>query len=303
MISVCYITNRIQPQIGWFFDSLHRECKGDYSDLTVIVVDYFAAERHAGSPRGKCQFVYTTPKPCVWQGPHRLTKKDYFAAANARNTALCLAPDGHIAFVDDLSVLLPGWLNCVRQSQRENYIALGTYQKVKCLEVKDGLVVSFAAFPEGIDSRSKLCSQPVTSCGGNWLYGCSFAAPVEALLDVNGSDENCDSTGIGSEDYCLGIRIGNLKKYSFRYDKRMMTYESEEGHRNPVYPKGTDKGVSPNDKSHSILRMAQQSKWAPNYFGEGGIRALRQKALAGEPFPVCQIPQHDFFDGQSLSEL
>lgn len=303
MLTLAYMTGRKDSKIDWFWDSLKRQ---GIPDRVVIVDRHFEKDHPTfwkSMDLSGCEVVHTAPKPTVWQGKHRLTKEEYFAAANARNTAICYALDGHIAFVDDLSVLLPGWLDCVRQSMAENYIALGAYKKVKKLVVENGEVKSFEEFPGGVDSRLRSATGDQTSCGGSWLFGCSFAMPVEAYLSVNGSDENCDSTGLGSEDYCLGIRIGNTNKYSFRYDRRMMTYESEEHHHIEAPLKRMDKGVSPNDKSHAILNAVMGSTWAPNYFGDGGLRALREKILNGEDFPVTQIPAHDWYDKQPLSEL
>src|SRR4029453_16354268 len=150
----------------------------------------------------------------------------WFAAANARNTALCLALDGYIAYVDDLSVLLPGWLIQVRAAMSAGYIGCGAYKKVKNLEVdKKGNVVNYTEFAAGIDNRLAHAST-LTDCAGNWLYGCSCAIPVDALLAINGwAEDLCD--GLGSEDYCTGLVLENAG-YKFKYDPSMMTYESEE---------------------------------------------------------------------------
>ena len=240
--------------------------------------------------------------PSVWQGKHRLTKKDYFAASNARNTALCLAPDGWIAYVDDLSVLMPGWLFCVRQAIEKNYIVLGAYKKVLNLEVDSDGNATYTDFPAGVDSRwnSGHPDKPVHAAG-SWMFGCSLAAPVEAFLRINGWDTDCDS--LGSEDYIAGIMLEKAG-YRFMYDRRMLTLESEERHHDGSSFARFDKGVSPNDKSHALLKMVMNGrKVAPNYFGEGGISAVRNKVLKGEQFPIIQCPMHDWFDCQPLSEL
>src|SRR5256885_12564266 len=190
-LTIAYITNRDDCKIQWFLDSLARQIQpGD--EVRIVVVDFFAHEREKGLVciAGSIFPYLVPPKPNPWQGPHRLTKEDWFAAANARNTADCLAPDGHIAYVDDLSVLLPGWLDCVKQSMRENYVALGAYKKVKKLVVEDGEVKSFEENPFGVDSRLRQVTQDQTSCDGSWLYGCSVAMPVEAVLEVNGFPED-----------------------------------------------------------------------------------------------------------------
>ena len=315
-LTIAYFTNRPDPKIRWFFDSLHRETGGDYSGIKVVVVDFFAHDRMSGrlaqSGGGytalmdaPCSPVVVAPKPTVWQGPHRLTTQDYFAASNARNTAICHAPDGYIAFVDDLSVLLPGWLNAVREAMAGGYIALGAYKKQKQLVVENGNVVSFEEFPLGVDSRWNHGndSRPVTAAG-SWMFGCSLAAPVQAFLDINGFDEDGDS--MGGEDYAAGMML-EKHGYTFKYDRRMLTYESEEDHAQlPVFKRVIKKThMHPIDASHAYLSMLTTGgrTKAPNYFGEGGITALRQHILAGGEFPITQIPQHHWPDGQPLSEM
>lgn len=303
-LTIAYMTNRPDPKIRWFFDSLHRETGGDYTGIKVVVVDFHFGQpgRHPGCDLSGVPLVHLAPKPTVWQGPHRLTSTDYFAASNARNTAICHAPDGWIAFVDDLSVLMPGWLSSVREAMAGGYIALGAYKKVKKLVVENGEVKSFEPFPAGVDSRWNMGSDNyAVSAAGSLLYGCSLAAPVHAFLEINGFDESLDS--IGMEDCAAGIMLERAG-YSFRYDRRMLTLESEEDHAQlPVF-KRVDKGVSPNDSSHAYLKMLNSGRnRAPNFFGEGGIAELRKHILAGGEFPVVQIPAHHWFDGQPLSEM
>ena len=291
-LTIAYITFRRNPRFHWFTESLAREMNGRNTGVRIVVVDYYANERSE-----KVSQFHVAPKPCVWQGPHRLTSRDYFAAANARNTALCLAPDGWIAYVDDLSVLMPGWLNAVSDAMESGYIAQGAYKKVKDLSVRDGKM-SYTPFTPGVDTRwwkgSDVCAVPSAP---DWLYGCSAAMPVEALLSVNGWEEACDS--LGSEDYITGFNLSK-KGYEFRYDRRMLTLESEEGHHEePSLPR-FDKGQSPNDKSHKILELAREGKLSNEHVN---IREMRHAALKGEPFPIPTKPTHDWYDNQPLSEL
>lgn len=317
MLTIAFFTSRKEPKIEWFFDSLHRETGGNYDGIKVVIVDLWEPYRlklgssavHFPETRGflgvKVPHIHVSPKPCVWQGDHRLTEEDWFAASNARNTAICLAPDGWIAFVDDLSVLLPGWFAAVREAMAgpQNKIICGSYRKVLKLEVADGNVKSFDDHPGGHDNRAAhVTGSGPHPCAGNWLYGCSLAAPVEAFLGINGFPEAlCD--GLGFEDVIAGIML-EKRGYTFAYDRRMMTYESEELHAQLPVMKRSDYGVSPEDKSHAVLRIAQQGDgWHPNYFGPEGLRGLRQRVLAGEPFPVMQIPQHEWWTGTPLKDL
>ena len=253
---------------------------------------------------------HVPPMPCVWSGPHRLTKQNWFSVSNARNTALCLAPGPFIAFVDDLSVLLPGWLDAALEAR--DYIGAGAYSKVKDLVVEDGLVKSFTPYPSGVDSRLGVVKNEVQEIDGGGLFGCSLAGPIEAFLSVNGwPSDLCDS--LGFEDCITGIVLQNAG-WKIKYDKRMMTYESEELHHvGEVFRKEdwhkneagefVTGGNGKDDKSHSVLNIARQSKNFPNSFGEGGIRELRRRVLAGEPFPIPQSPDREWYSGKLLSEL
>lgn len=283
--------------LWWFFDSLNRECGNDYSGLKILVIDTTSNRRTLDYNR----LLWTKPKPTVWQGPHRLTQRDYWAKCNAANTALCLAKDGWVSFVDDVSVLSPDWLNRVRSAMlRPMTCTLGSFKKVKNLNVQDGVAVAFDEFPSGVDSRWNSGSDngPVP-CGGDWMYG-HVTAPLEAFLKVNGYPEAlCDS--LGFEDVLTGIAIQKAG-YEFRYDRRMLIYESEELHHTEGAAfKRFDKGVSPNDKSHAALARVQAGDFS--IWNNYDLRELRQKVQRGEPFPLPSGPTTDWYDGQPLSEL
>lgn len=306
MLTVAYMTSRRDCRIEWFFDSLMRQAGSEFFGMRVVVVDFFAGEREDYKEYRRLEnVVWVEPKPTVWQGRHRLTSRNYFAASNARNTAICHAVDGHIAFVDDLSVLLPGWLACVKEAMAEE-VTLGRYAKVEKLVVDKGEVISFEAKPVGEDSRYQEGRGPVKfQVSGEWMYGASLVAPVEAFLRINGFDEDCDS--MGSEDYICGMMLERAG-YRVFYDQRMMTFESEELHHvEPAFAriiKPYVEGVSKfrdKDASHAILNMVRRGRSvAPNYCN---LRYLRQFVLNGGEFPVAMNPQHDWRDGQPISEM
>lgn len=308
-LTIAYFTSRKQSCIEWFSDSLARET-AQHPDLKfrVVVVDFYANyDTDPLRPFTKNGWTLTAPKPTVWQGKYRLTKADYFAASNARNTAICLATDGWIAFVDDLSVLMPGWLTAVRAAMAGNYIVCGAYKKAKDMVVEGGVLKSFTEHPPGNDHRWQHGSdQQAVKCGGGWMYGCSLAAPVEAFLTINGWPEPCD--GMGYEDSVTGAALERIG-YTFRYDRRMFTVESEELHAQlPVMrredPCRGDPNANPrDDMSHAMLRMFSQSRRFDNYFSEGGIRGLRHHMLAGGAWPVVQIPEHRWFDAKPLRSM
>lgn len=295
MLTIAYVTNRLYPCWHWFFDSLANELRATPTEVRIVVVDQHKEDRELPA-----HVVHVAPKPCVWQGPHRLTTRDYFAAANARNTALCLAPDGWIVYVDDVSVLMPGWLARVRQAMDEGYVACGAYRKVNGLDVVDGVVKSFSDHPHGHDSRwSQGSDTEAVRHGPGILYGCSVAAPVEWFLDVNGWEEKCD--GMGYEDSVMGIMLMK-KNRELRYDRRMLTLESVELHyQGEVAVRVDKKMVAFPDASHAILHQTKTGNGrAQNLFD---IRELRQQVLSGSPFPIPTRPAKHWPDGQPLGEM
>lgn len=322
-LSIAYFTSRRNPAIEWFFHSLHRELKGEYADVRLVVVDFWSQElphhnwtqedadkrrmhwKYQLLPNDVIDLFFVAPKSNPWNGKDKITKVDWWAASSARNTAVCLAPDGWIAFVDDVSVLMPGWGDEVRRAMAGDpkRICCGSYRKVFDLVVDMGNVVSLRDNPAGHDNRwGTGHDDHAVECGPNWMYGCSLIAPVEAFLEINGWNEAL-CNGLSFEDVITGIQLSK-KGYSFEYSRKMHTLESEELHAQLPVMKRSDYGVSPDDKSHAVLRMAQEGNgWHPNYFGEEGIRGLRQRVLAGEPFPVCQIPEHEWWTKTPLKDL
>jgi hypothetical protein len=304
MLTLAYLTSRKEPHFEWFAFSLSRELKANpdvkLSGLRIVIVDYYAHERSFefdDLPIGFFgSFLHVAPKPTPWQGQFRQTQHDYFAASNARNTAICFSPDGYVCFVDDLSVLMPGWLAAVVEAQSKGYIACGAYRKV--FDLKVGENITYQDNPHGHDSRWRSGhDRAAIPCSGNWAFGCSLAAPVEAFLEINGYPEACD--GMGYEDCVTGVAI-ERRGFQFRYDRRMLTLESEEGHHVGTPMLRRDPGVSPNDKSHAMLARYMGVRSFDNPFD---IRQVRQAVLAGEEFPLPAPNQAEWFTGTKLSEL
>lgn len=311
MITFAYFTSRRSPLIEMFFASLDRELAGDYTEKRIVVVDFWGDQlgrteyiRSLASRDQRKVLIHVPPKPNVFQGKHRLTTDHWWDAASARNTALCLAPDGYIAYFDDLSVLLPGYGKQLRLAMtKPNVITLGAYQKVRRLDVQNGEIISFEPYDGGKDNRYEhgRDGEP-TVCGGQWLYGCSLVGHTDAMLSTGGWPEALTQS-LGFEDVLFGLML-EKRGYTFNYDRSMMTYESDEHHQSDFIIKRSDFGQSPNDKSHAALRIIQQGDgFHPNYFGEEGIRGLRQRVLAGAPFPIPDIPRHEWFLGTPIQEL
>jgi len=295
-LTIVMITSRQEPKLNWFFDSVSAQCKGGDS-INFIVVDSLGRSDKENFLR------MVKPKPTVWQGEHRLTKEDWWAASNARNTGICLCTTPWIAFLDDRSLLSPTWLQAVRHAMDENYCVLGSYEKVSNLVVENGMAKSYDEFPNksGKDSRlTYVLDNKVETpfeCGGEWAFGCSLALPLEWCLAVGGYDEMCD--GLSMEDCIFGMYLKN-SGYCLKFDPRMSIIEDRTAGHLGTPMKREDKGVSPNDKSHALLAMLKDRKTAMHGFD---IREVRRKVLAGEPWTAPWGPNVDWYDGEKLEDM
>lgn len=178
--------------------------------------------------RGRFKFLHIPPKPSSWQGPFRFTHRDWFAASNARNTALIVADKPYFAGVDDLSILAPTWVDNIRHAASSGYVACGMYKKLLEMEVRDGELVKFQENEKGVDSRWGAGSETgIVPWYGTGMYGCSFGVPTQLAVDIDGFDYYCD--GMGAEDYDFGIRLERAGA-KFFLNKNLLTWESEEGH-------------------------------------------------------------------------
>lgn len=317
-LTIAFFTNRRDPKFEWFFASLKREVKGDLAGITPILIDYHADDegrkeetqelfRKFFPDASHLQLIHSTPKPTIWQGAHRLTKNNYFAASNARNTAFALCRDDFIACIDDLSAMVTGWLPNVRHAQQHRYVALGAYKKVMQMSVDDSGIINFEAFPPGVDSRfARGTSEGIMRVTGDWLFGCSFALPIDFALRVNGFDEICD--GQGAEDYDFGIRLQRAGCKLF-YNRNMLTYESEELHSAPGnerfirISKETDYKGGRMMSDHVLLNRVRREDRSWTISDRYTLRDLRSQVLGGAGFPIPTEPTTDWRDGKPLNEM
>ena len=238
--TVAYFTNRREPHFEWFAAAFKQQAQDELDRVQLVVVDYWLEpghphlpipgrkERFAADIGGACELLHIPPKPTPWQGKHRQTKQDWFAAANARNTALIVATGKTFVAIDDLSVPMPGWWLQVKHAAHHGYLAMGAYRKLRLLVVEQGRVVSFNDDGQGTDSRWGTGSDGgIIRAPGAHLYGCSFALPLETAVLVNGFDEWCNR--IGAEDYDFGMRVDRTGLPCY-YNRNMYTLECSDGH-------------------------------------------------------------------------
>lgn len=298
-LTIAYVTARREPRIEWFFGSLTAQ---GGNGIPIVVVDYWHREPgRADYIASRCPgALHVPPKPSVWQGPGRRTSVDYWALANAKNTAICYCRTNWLAYADDLSVLSPTWLSAVRRGMTHSDRATaGAFIKAATMTVDRGIVQSWAPSTY-LDCRAEAGKHGPVKIRGNGLFGCSSLVPLEAWLTINGWDEDLDS--FGSEDCLAGLMIEKAG-WAVWYDREMLTFEAQQEH--SYLFRGTNKIAPPNQDPATPYHQFYAGKRdrAPNYFGPGGIRAMRQRILAGEPFPPAAEPTIDWRDGRPIAEM
>jgi hypothetical protein len=299
-LTVAYISARRDPLLGWFMDSLTSQLAGD--KIAVQYVGVHSPIVWEVKPEWPTVEM-AQPKPTVWQGPHRLTKEDWWAVSNARNTAVCLCKTEWIAFCDDRCVLLPGWLDAIRRAIDGNYAVFGAYEKRTGMRVANGVIVH-GGIVTGEDSReahikANNLATPY-KCPGEWAFGCNLALPLEWALRVNGYEELMD--GLSAEDVVFGKHLQN-RGLDIRYDPSMKIIEDRTPEELGTPMKRTSKERWPHDsedKGHKALAMFCKEKQTLHQWN---LRGIRHSVLRGEPWPVPTSPTHDWFDGQALAEM
>lgn len=299
-VTIGYITGRTKPRFDWFFQSLGRQ-KGLAPLKQIIVVDFHAAIPGRAQDIVNSQYYniihWILPKPTIWQGRHRVTKQDWWAMSNARNTAICLCNSDWLVLLDDRCVLTPNWWQGVLRAIRGNYAACGAYEKRSGMQVHNGIIVE-PGVVTGVDNRRAMAHGSVVTGNGSWFYGCCTCVKLEWWLQVNGYDERMD--GLSFEDIIAGMNLHNAG-VPIKYDPDFAIIEDRTPSELDAPFRREDKGVSPNDKSHKSLELFGTQDRANHQWD---LRQIRQDVLAGNPFPVPTDPDpRDWYDNSPVKDL
>lgn len=317
MISIIYSTNRIEPKFDWFIQSLwNQTTEAERKEIEILFIDYCKPERPPVEVNGEFKIIHSQPKPNIYQGATRKTTGQYFSPASARNTGVLLSSGEYLVFIDDVSILMPGWWTAVKRNAKRAIVVSGAYQKHYEMVVQDGNLVSSKSNKLGMDSRWDMGGNEPVKLTGSALFGCSLGIPADVMMAVNGFDEICDS--IGGEDYHLGIRL-NHSGIAVYYDRTMLTIESEELHNQPYLMKREDRvmgqqdymdrlkyyGVSKRhyignwDSSHMIIDILYGSKQKWTVGNNYNIKSDRPHKML---FPPSEDTLH-WFDKKPLTEM
>jgi glycosyltransferase involved in cell wall biosynthesis len=287
--TIGYITAREEPHLEWLIDGIEKwASKKD--EIELIVVDAFGRPASAIGYRPIKpikKLIETSPKPTIWQGPHRVTARDFFANANARNTALVLCSTSYICFLDDRCRLEDGWLDQVRRGERKREsVICGPYDKHEDWGVS-------------LDHRRQHEPKGRKNCSGAWCFGGNFALPLDWALEVNGCEEGCDPVGL--EDCMFGHMLANVG-HRIDFVIGMSVQQDRRGFVHPLNFPRQDKGPSPNDKSHALedrFRVRTRTEFTPD------LKVLREHIKRGGTFPIPDPhgDYRDWFDGSSIRDV
>ena len=285
-ITIAYITAREEPHLEWLCAGIEQQAqKGDKIELIVVDALGRRAKEIGYRPiKAIAKLVETRPKPTIWQGPHRITAHDFFANANARNTAIVLCDTDYICFLDDRCRLSPGWLTQVRLGEK------------KCASVICGPYDKHEDWGISVDHRRQHAPQGKQNCGGGWCYGGNFALPLKWLLEVNGCEEGCDPVGL--EDCVLGHMLENVG-HRIDFVTEMSVQQDRRGFVHPLNFPRQDKGQSPNDKSNAMRARffpRKRTEFTPDL---KDLRRLvdKKKKL---PLPDPSGDHRDWYDGSLI---
>lgn len=306
--TIAYITNRTITHFEWFCDALIRE-NPKWEDVDILVIDsklwYDESKRReeiAQCVKGRFNYRHYAPKYSVWQGPGRRTTKDYFSAANSRNTVFIAAMGEHVIFIDDLSVPCPGWLSRHMYAGEKGYILAGITHKTNNIKVENGFPCYWDDPLTGADHRGhKFLVQK--ECNPGWLYGGNFSVPLAAALRVNGQDEL--TAAFGSEDYLFGMALVNAG-YIIKIDHMCAVIESDYEHNQPdchMAREGKIVTSTGEEDGWYIKRRYEEEARTFTISDHYNLRQARETFQTTGEFVRIESPEHDWRDGKPLSEV
>lgn len=310
MITIVYCTARDNPRFQWFADSLSNQI-GDINHQLIIVDSRLwymdRTDEFKSIINNRLSYIHIAPKLTVWAGPRRLTKRDYYALSNARNTALIHAIYSHVAFCDDCSVLSERWLHHHLEAAKNGICMAGPSIKYFNMNVENGKLVSHGdQCLLRADTRSNIVSKEIDEdtrdpipVNSSWLYGCNFSVPLDKALSINGFDEEYDGQS-NIEDCDFSLRLSHIGETIY-YHRDCAIYESAEDHQRPweVRQKEIDGRWANEFRIKDCIK--RKKNWALNY-GRSLI-GLRKHVHSGGFIPFSPEPTNDWRDNQILQEM
>jgi len=163
---------------------------------------------------------YLHSKPAHWKTNRQI--------ANARNTGLIYADGELIIFFDDYMWVPPDWV----KSHWDSYCATkgATIARVKAAKYRAAVRTEEDLEVMGDDERHGWvrAHQPSTYEMASWFYTFNASAPLGAIVEINGFDEEFDATS--EEDIDMGLRLyRNGVKFAFLAHDGITAYHLQHG--------------------------------------------------------------------------
>ena len=326
MITIAYITARLDPRFDLFVDTISPQLQP--TDQIVFIDHYleFDANRHSQYKElvgNRFDMIHIPPKPSIWRGVHKKSRRAFYDTAGAKNTAAIVAKHDYIVFLDDLCAVHPGWRDYHQKAADKGWIFCGSYESVLGLKVLPNGEIYYTRVG-GRDGRKEhqLTDEPLKMYP-SWVFGSNVGFPMECLQKVNGYDEACARAGI--EDVQLGARLGNAGFSEIMYyDKNCMVNEDQWYHHaaanspyltltNNEYPLRRWKTEDEHHYEHGKYIYEMQDKMLNKHIYEGGgvrsldpyfdLNAEKELYQNHKIFRSVENDTYTDFDGQTIEEL
>ena len=316
MLTFITCTKRQDPKFEWLFESLANSwAHAGKPSAEWLIVDgclWDDPERSAKISDLALTFsvpsvVHLTPKPTVWQGPARLTKQDYWALNNARNTGIIHASGDHLVLFDDCMVVDCNFVARHAAAEARKIALCGSFKSYTTATVVKGNIEQGDLHPIGTDSRGTTMQRGY----GSWAWGLNFSVPLVYAVMANGYDEMYDGQA-GSDDCDFGVRLERLRcplvfDPSCLVYQVLTTHEAVGGHAGW----GTQDKISPKELQLKTGRIAFANEKLIEKLVEDPFRFLplhtwtdiKSARNTGIPGAIADQPAVDWRDGQPLAEM
>lgn len=228
MITIAYVTARLDPRLDLFFDSVYPQLQP--TDQVILIdhwLDYYPSREPevAKLLDDRFELLHLPPKPSIWRGPHRKTRRDFADTGAARNTALIVAKHSHIVFLDDMTAVHSKWRSFHADAAKEGIILSGQFKFGRDVKVLPNGHIFYTQLKRDVRKDHQKSDERL-KIGGGWLFGSNTSFPMKYLLKVGGYDEFTARRGI--EDCNLGVRLENAGYLDkMFYDKNCIVYEDQ----------------------------------------------------------------------------
>lgn len=301
-LSIIYATSRKEPMFEWFVEYICKEYNNNVTD-EIIFVDVFLyfdenrREHLSNIVNNRFKYIHLEPKPCMWYGPHKKTKTNFFDASSTRNSGLIACSGEHVVFIDDLSIPTPGWISYHKKAAEDEVVLAGLYDKVYDLKIENNLVVGYRQQDSIIDGRVNYTDNDYVPIGGGWCFTGNLSVPYKLIEKINGFDEIYARHG--TEDCDFGVRLENAGAKIF-LEKKCKVFEDQYLHWNgpneytrTIGGNNLHRGYKSTIEKHNKFA---EDKWTEKVYWSNLLSVINNKTIdPNEKFSINLIEEKEFY--------